>query len=113
MTVKLDETGTTIVIEPKLHDGDIFPPGFEDDDWGGKGCEWEHCVCTSMPTHQITTTLDVDTNETETELFCERHYVTTLARFMMMHPVETHCCAPFESHFASYGSIADQLKAND
>lgn len=70
---------------------------------GGPGagrCLWDESVCVDTPTHFVT---QLQSEGTEAEVFCVRHYVITLARMCQLHLPD--CEGPFEGHVADHGEL--------
>jgi len=91
--------------EAKLYDGDPIFPEIDDGHGRSRGCMWEYSICTDSPTHHITYYTDKECTAKEAILYCGKHYAAALARFALVHPVESHCHAPITTHLAGYGAI--------
>lgn len=73
---------------------------------GGKGCQWGEWVCTDSPSHTLIFRFVEDGEASqEAAVFCQRHYVVELARFVELHPDD--CDKPLVDHLVAYGLIED------
>jgi hypothetical protein len=92
-------------VVPRLDDGDPIFPDIDESNGRRRGCLWDDSVCTESPTHHLTWWANQEETETETEVFCARHYATTLARWATMHNKTAHCTVPLKDHLVEYGEI--------
>lgn len=73
---------------------------------GGRGCQWGESVCTDSPTHTLVFRyVEEGEQSQEAAVFCLRHYVVELARFVELHPDD--CDKPLVDHLMGYGLIDD------